>query len=227
MKKKYSLQEFQDIIKKLRSENGCPWDRVQTHETLKPCIIEEAAEVNAAIRILQKTGDSENLCEELGDVLLQVVMHSQIAQEEGEFTLDDVISMVSEKMIRRHPHVFGQVLAENTEQVLKNWEEIKKQEKSEQSWITSELRSIPEELPALIRGQKVLKKAGNTYNVKKSLEESIDTIKERVNELNHPKEVEETIGEILMEIVNIAQLSKLNAEMILRDRIDDFIEKYE
>ncbi|RDU24484.1 MazG family protein [Anaerosacchariphilus polymeriproducens] len=227
MKKKYSFEEFQDIMKQLRSEDGCPWDRVQTHETLKPCIIEEAAEVNAAIRILQKTGDSENLCEELGDVLLQVVMHSQIAQDAGEFTLDDVISMVSEKMIRRHPHVFGQVIAESTDQVLNNWEEIKKQEKKEQSWITSELRDIPVEFPALVRGQKVLKKAAGTYKVNKALEESVNNIKEKAKVLKNSEEVEAAIGEILMEIANIAQLSKLNAEMILRDKIDDFIEKYE
>lgn len=134
-KKTYTMDDFIHIIEKLRSENGCPWDKEQTHESLKPCMREEAAEVLAAIRILDKTGNPENLREELGDVLLQVVMHSQIAKEEGLFTLEDVVQEVSEKMVRRHPHVFGSVQADNSSQVLKNWEEIKKAEKQGKEWV--------------------------------------------------------------------------------------------
>ena len=129
MNKNNTFEEFLKIIETLRGENGCPWDREQTHTSLKPCVMEEAAELVCAIRIYDQTGNSENMQEELGDLLLQVVMHSQIAQEEGLFTIEDVINTVSEKMIRRHPHVFGSVHAENSDQVLNNWEEIKKAEK--------------------------------------------------------------------------------------------------
>ena len=106
MNKNNTFEEFLKIIETLRGENGCPWDREQTHTSLKPCVMEEAAELVCAIRIYDQTGNSENMQEELGDLLLQVVMHSQIAQEEGLFTIEDVINTVSEKMIRRHPHVF-------------------------------------------------------------------------------------------------------------------------
>ena len=133
MKKNYSYEEFVEIIRKLRSKDGCPWDREQTHESLKSCLIEEAYEVIEGIDLLEKTKDPANLCEELGDVLLQVVMHSVIAEEEKNFTIQDVINGISEKMVRRHPHVFGDVVAETSSEVLENWEEIKKKEKEETS----------------------------------------------------------------------------------------------
>lgn len=124
------FEKFKQIIARLRAEDGCPWDREQTHMSLKPACIEEAAEVICGINILDQTGDPDNLKEELGDLLLQVVMHAQIAEEEGLFTMDDVIKGVSEKMIRRHPHVFGETVVADSGEVLANWEEIKKQEKS-------------------------------------------------------------------------------------------------
>ena len=126
MEKSYSFAELVDIIRNLRSENGCPWDREQTHESLKPCLTEECVEVIQAI----DNKDDENLCEELGDVLLQVLMHSQIAEEEGRFTIDDVINEIARKMIRRHPHVFGDGHADTSAEVLLNWEKIKKAEKA-------------------------------------------------------------------------------------------------
>ena len=125
-----NFEEFQKIIARLRAPGGCPWDRDQTHSSLKAACIEEAAEVICGIRILDETGHPDNLKEELGDLLLQVVMHAQIAQEEGLFTMDDVIQGISEKMIRRHPHVFGDASASDSDQVLKRWDEIKKQEKN-------------------------------------------------------------------------------------------------
>ena len=158
MSKQYTFDEFVKIIEALRSENGCPWDKVQTHESLRACMMEEAAELLGAIRIYQKTGNAENMQEELGDILLQAVMHSVIASEEGLFTIDDVISGISEKMIRRHPHVFGSADIQGNEALLQNWEEIKKQEKEGKSWITSPLREIPAELPSLTRAVKVTKK---------------------------------------------------------------------
>ena len=125
-----SFDEFVRVIARLRAEDGCPWDREQTHGTLKAPCIEEAAEVVCGINILEETGNPENLKEELGDLLLQIVMHAQIAEEEGLFTIDDVIRNVTEKMIRRHPHVFGTAKAETSAEVLKAWDEIKKKEKA-------------------------------------------------------------------------------------------------
>lgn len=130
MNKQYTFEDFVNIIDELRSEHGCPWDREQTHGSLKPCMLEEAREVVEGIDIYEETGDADNLCEELGDVLLQVVLHSRIAREEEIFTLDDVIQGICEKMIRRHPHVFGDRNAKNAGEALMTWEEIKQQEKT-------------------------------------------------------------------------------------------------
>ena len=123
------FEKFNDIIKTLRAPDGCPWDREQTHVSLKKACIEEAVELVAGIDMYEKTGNADNMKEELGDLLLQVVMHAVIAEEEGLFSMDDVIKTVSEKMIRRHPHIFADAKAETSEEVLKNWDEIKKKEK--------------------------------------------------------------------------------------------------
>ncbi len=124
--KKYTYEDFLEIIAKLRAPGGCPWDQKQTHESLKECLLEESNEVLAAI----DSRDDENLCEELGDVLLQVVMHAQIAAEEGRFTMEDVVQGVSEKMVRRHPHVFGDIKVNSVEEGLDLWNAIKAQEKA-------------------------------------------------------------------------------------------------
>ena len=124
------FDEFRSMIARLRAEDGCPWDREQTHMSLKAACIEEAAEVIAGINILDRTGNAENLKEELGDLLLQIMMHSCIAEEEKLFTIEDVVRGITDKMIRRHPHVFGDITVSDSTEVLKNWEEIKKQEKS-------------------------------------------------------------------------------------------------
>ena len=142
---RYTYEDLLEIIKTLRGEHGCPWDKVQTHESLRPCMTEEAAELLAAIRIYGQTGNFENMVEEL----LQVVMHARIAEEEGLFTMEDVVDEVSRKMVRRHPHVFGTGSAETPDEVLVNWEEIKKEEKKDKDWVKSPLREIPQELPAL------------------------------------------------------------------------------
>lgn len=127
--RKYTLEDFVDIVATLRGENGCPWDKEQTHESLEKCLRDECEEVIEAI----EKKDDDNLCEELGDVLLQVVMHSQIATEEGRFTLEDVIDGVAKKMVRRHPHVFAGVKLETEEERLAMWNSIKKQEKEEKN----------------------------------------------------------------------------------------------
>ncbi len=128
------IERLKEIVQTLRSEHGCPWDREQTHTSLKPECIEEAAEVISGINILEATGDAENLKEELGDLLLQVMFHSVIAEEEGLFTFDDVAKVVSDKMVRRHPHVFSSVTYESEEDLHVAWAEIKRQEKEGKEW---------------------------------------------------------------------------------------------
>lgn len=128
------IKRLEDIVKKLRSEDGCPWDRVQTHETLKPECIEEAAEVLCGINILRETGDPANLKEELGDLLLQVMFHAVLAEEEGLFTFDDVAKGICDKMVRRHPHVFEGVEFASDEERHAAWEKIKKAEKAGREW---------------------------------------------------------------------------------------------
>ena len=123
------FEELITVVKRLRAEDGCPWDREQTHASLKAAVIEEAAEVICGINILEATGNPDNLKEELGDLLFQVVMHARIAEEEGLFSLDDVVSGIRDKMIRRHPHVFGDEKVRDAAEVVENWEEIKRMEK--------------------------------------------------------------------------------------------------
>lgn len=231
--KKYTYEDFLEIIKTLRSENGCPWDKEQTHESLRPCMMEEAAEVVAAIRIFNQSGNYENLREELGDVLLQVVMHSQIAAEEGLFTMEDVVNEVAEKMVRRHPHVFGDVSVDGSGQVLENWEEIKRKEKEGKTYIQSPLREIPMELPALTRAVKVLKKVDKLYEAGQDYPAAVDKLQKAVERLafctpaNYDKEIEGNIGDILMAVSDIARICKLSQEQILADRIEEIIERYE
>lgn len=124
-----SFDELKEVVRRLRAPDGCPWDKEQTHSSLKPGCIEEAVEVLCGINVYEKTGNAENLKEELGDLLLQIVMQAQIAEEEGIFTIDDVVKGITEKMVRRHPHVFGDVKVSSTGEVLLKWEEIKAKEK--------------------------------------------------------------------------------------------------
>lgn len=235
MKKQYSFEEFTDIIKVLRSENGCPWDREQTHNSLKPCMTEEAAELLAAIRIYDTCGNYENMREELGDILLQVVMHSQIASEEGLFSIEDVITEISEKMIRRHPHVFGDVKADTADEVLSNWDDIKKQEKENQSWVESPLREIPPELPSLARATKVLKKQDKLYEETPDCKETILLLKNAVSDLENilddkdmdKEKLENCFANTLLYMSNIAMKNKISAEQLLTDKIEEIIDKYE
>lgn len=244
----YTIEEFKDIIEMLRSENGCPWDRVQTHESLKPCMMEEAAEVLAGIRILNQTGNGENLKEELGDVLLQVMMHSQIAKEEELFAFEDVVDDISRKMIRRHPHVFVQepVNVDSVEQVLTNWEDIKKKEKQGKEWAAQPLREIPMELPALTRGTKVIKKLNKLYQPQPDLKaiiqdlcaysEKVGLLAEQLdgsegtgtdNEKNLKQELETQLSELLWQICEISAKMGVTSEQILDNKIADTIDKYE
>ena len=144
------FEELQNIMARLRAPDGCPWDREQTHFSLKAACIEEAAEVICGINILEDTGDADNLIEELGDLLLQVVMHAQIAEEEGLFTMDDVIQGISEKMIRRHPHVFGEETVSDSGEALDKWGDIMKKEKAGKEWTEIYLPGAFDEAKELI-----------------------------------------------------------------------------
>lgn len=224
----HGFEKLREIIKVLRSENGCPWDREQTHNSLKPCILEEAAEVAASIRIYEKTNDDSNMKEELGDVLLQVMMHSRIAEEESRFSVDDVIDGICEKMIRRHPHVFGDLELSNSDQVLETWEEIKQKEKQNQPFAKSPLKEIPIELPSLTRACKVQKKADKLYDTSKSAKDSIEAVKEALNQLDSDdNNYYNEIGEILFNCANIARLYKVDPEQALTDKIEDLIDEKE
>ena len=233
MEKQYSFEDFVKIIERLRAKDGCPWDREQTHDSLRPCMMEEAAEFVSSIRIYHESGSAENMREELGDILLQVVMHSVITQEEGLFTMDDVIEEVSEKMIRRHPHIFGTVQVDSSAEVLQNWDEIKKKEKEGKSWIESPLREIPKELPSLTRGSKVLKKIDKLYKAAPDRAENAEKLLETVKELaacdekTEKAKVETLLGDALLGLCEIARREKIPAEQVLMDRIEELIEANE
>lgn len=227
MEKKYDFKDFTDIIKILRSENGCPWDREQTHESLKQCMIEECYEVVDAIN----NEDMPNLREELGDVLLQVVMHAVIAEETNKFTIDDVIQDISEKMIRRHPHVFGAKQARTTEDVLQTWEQVKQEEKQEYTGADA-LNRIPRALPANIRAQKVQKKAAKFGMEFENYEQVLDKVYEELKELEEARklgnntQIEEEFGDLIFSIINLSRFLHINAENSLTNATDKFINRF-
>lgn len=226
MDKTYSFDEFMDIVKKLRSKDSCPWDREQTHESLKQCLLEECYEVIEAIN----NKDGANLCEELGDILLQVAMHSAIAEEEKDFTISDVITKESEKMIRRHPHVFGDVKADTAEEVLKNWDAIKDLEKDEKD-PKKELEKIPKALPANIRAEKVQKKAVKFGLELGSSSEAINEISERLEKLKDTittgdnSQILDEYGWLVFNIIKLSLILQINAEYSLTNATNKFINR--
>lgn len=226
MDKTYNFDDFCGIIEELRSEHGCPWDREQTHVSLKQCLVEEAYEVLEGIDEFENTKDFDNLREELGDLLLQVIMHSVIAKEEGLFTIEEVINEIAKKMIRRHPHVFGDVLVQSSEGVIKNWEDIKKQEKSSKQREDG-FESIPKAFPALLRAQKVVKKSNKMYGegafwTDSEWKKEIATLS---SEKEEQKKLEDTLGRVLFEACKLAQKKHLNAEQCLSEYINRYIQK--
>lgn len=214
------LEKFAEIIAKLRDPNGgCPWDLEQTYQTMPPHILEEAYEVVEAIN----QDDRKELKEELGDLLMQVVFLSQLAQEEGAFTLDDVIDGITDKIIRRHPHVFGEIKAENSDEVLKNWENIKQQERYQKEQF-SILDNVPIALPSLLRAAKLQKRCAKVGFDWSELEPTIQKVEEELQEVRdeilkqpqNPQAIEEEIGDLLFATVNVARYLKLNPEEALR-----------
>lgn len=225
--KKNSLTELVSIMERLRGPDGCPWDREQTVEDLVPYIIEEAYEVISAI----DERSSEMLKEELGDLLFQIIFICQINRERAEFDINDVISASVEKMVRRHPHVFGDATAETSEDVLLNWSRIKRREKKGSEG-SGYLSGIPEHLPALLKAHKVSEKVSragfdwkNIDNVFQKVDEEIAEFKTAFHKKNL-KEMEEEIGDILFTLVNVSRFLEINPENALRKTIGKFITRF-
>lgn len=220
-----NLEKLIDIIKTLRSENGCAWDREQTHYSLKKNMIEEAYEAVDAI----EDNDANHLKEELGDVLLQVVLHSQIAKEAGEFTIEDVAKGISDKLIHRHPHVFGDVKVSSTSEILDNWEKLKAEEKKHR---TSVMDGVSRSQAALMSAQKISKKAvsvgfewPNEESLWECFESEVCEFKDAIK--NHDKEnAEEELGDILFAAVNLARWNKIDAEQALLKANRKFMHRF-
>jgi len=219
------FQKLCEIVAKLRAPGGCPWDREQTHESLLPAVIEEAYEVTEAAR----AKDDVHFCEELGDLLLLVVMHAEIARETGRFNIDEIIGEVSDKLVRRHPHVFGTSDARDSGAVLKQWEAIKREEKKADS---HHLASLAKALPALMRAQKAQSKAARVNfdwadlrDVVAKIEEEVREIKEATTSRDRAM-MEDEIGDVLFAVVNLARKCKIDAESALQGGTDKFVTRF-
>jgi tetrapyrrole methylase family protein/MazG family protein len=221
------FDQLVQVFAALRSENGCPWDREQTHESIKPDLIEETYEVIEAI----DAGDATKLREEIGDLLANVMLHAQIARDEGEFDISDVIKTLTEKLIRRHPHVFGDQEANNADQVVKNWEQIKRSESGYEDR-KSALDGVPDHLPNLQRAQKLQRKAArvgfdwnNVSDVLPKIDEEIAELKENIQDGNR-EEIELEIGDLLFSIVNLCRFLDVQAEEALRKASRKFVRRF-
>lgn len=216
------------VVAALRSENGCPWDKAQTHETLKPDLIEETHEVIEAI----DAKDSRKLAEELGDLLMQVMLHAQIAKDDGVFSINEVIQSITDKLVRRHPHVFGGINVRNTDEVLKNWEEIKRSEAGYEDR-HSVLDGIPRHLPSLMRAQTIQRKAARVGFDWDSVSDVFPKIEEEIQELKSSvaaaevEAIEIEIGDLLFSIVNLCRFLGVEAEEALRKSNRKFINRFQ
>jgi len=216
----YAMTDLLQVMRVLRSENGCPWDKEQDHQSLKPYLLEEAYEVIGAI----DSGNAEELCEELGDLLLQVVFHSEIAAEEKKFSFFDVITAVTEKLIRRHPHVFADTVAKTSQEVLHSWQQIKKAEKKEQD----SLFKLETYLPALLRAQKLQRQAASVGFDWPDITGAWGKLQEELKELKDAYKsglaarIEEELGDVLFATVNVARFLQVDAEQALAAAVEKF-----
>ena len=224
----YNVKPITDVMNTLLGENGCPWDKEQTHESLRKNLLEEAHEVVEAI----DSQDMGHLKEELGDVLLQVVFHAKLAEQEGHFNLNDVVDAITEKMIRRHPHIFADVKADDAETVLTNWEEIKKKEKGGKGEAESKsiMSKLPPTLPALMKAEKVQQKAhrvgfdwDDAEGPKAKIIEELDEIDAA---MRGDGDVEEEIGDLLFSAVNLARFAKVDPEQALNRSVQKFVDRF-
>jgi MazG family protein len=234
---------FEDLIslqKRLRAPNGCPWDREQTHETLRPFLAEETYEVLDAL----DARDTGKFANELGDLLLQIVFHAELASEAGKFDISDVIRAVHSKMVRRHPHVFGKVKAGSSAQVLKNWEQIKAEERASEEVsgakdTDSVLDGVPHELPALLEGYQLSRRASNVGFDWENAEGILEKIREEVDEIraalasvpakgaNKDFEVEHEVGDLFFTVVNLARFVSADPERALKSANRKFKQRFQ
>ena len=224
----YTVDDLRNIMARLRGENGCPWDRVQTHESLKRSMIEECYEAIEAL----DNHDDKMFSNELGDCLLQIVFHARIAEERGAFNFDDVVNEICTKLISRHTHVFGEVKADNAEEALAEWEKQKKSEKGLKSF-TDALKDVPKNFPALIRAEKIQKKAakaGFDWNdisgAEEKLYEEISELKEALKSANQD-EINEEYGDLLFAAVNVGRFANADPELSLTAATNKFISRFE
>ena len=225
-KKRYTFADLVKVMDKLRSRDGCPWDKQQTHESLKRYLIEESYEVLEAI----DDNDMNSLYDELGDVMLQIVFHAKIAQQNGEFDISDVTTAICEKMISRHSHIFGSAVAHTPGDVIKNWEVIKKQEKNHNTQ-TDVLKGVPKSMPALLRSGKVQHKAAHIGFDFEQAEQAIEKLREEIVEIEQDikagKDLAEECGDLLFSAVNVVRLLGIDPEITLQNATDKFIRRFE
>lgn len=227
IKDKYNVEDFRKIIAVLRAPGGCPWDAEQTHESIRRNVIEEAYELAHAI----DSGDGENLREELGDLLMQVIFHTCMEEEKGNFNLDDVADTACKKLVFRHPHVFGNVVCENSEEVLKTWDEVKRIEKAQKT-VTSTMEGVAETLPALWRAEKVQKKASVTGFEWPDVSYAMAKLREEIDELSEgiaasdADNIEEELGDVLYAAVNVARHTGVDPEKALHRACEKAINRF-
>ena len=224
---RHSVDGLMQVMRRLRAPGGCPWDAEQTHESLKKSLLEECYEVIDAI----DRNDPDDLCEELGDLLLQIAFHVVIEEEHAAFTLRDVATGIANKMIFRHPHVFGSVHVENSDEVLVNWEKLKKQEKHQES-VASAMDSVPKSFPALLRAYKIQKKAADVGFDWDSAEEALPKVHEEADEVldaiksGDGAHIEEEVGDLFFAAVNVARLKKVDPDLALTYATDKFERRF-
>lgn len=227
VKQNYGIGDLLEITELLRSGNGCPWDREQSHGSIRANVIEEAYEVAEAI----DSGDAESLREELGDLLLQVVFHAQIDKEGGGFDFDAVCDGICKKLVYRHPHVFGEVKADTSGEVLKNWDELKSASKGGET-LSERLENVPKLLPALTRAEKVGRKAADAGFGVKDAGEALSVLKSAVNGLEtavshkNEDEIEEIFGDVLFACCNLRRFLKKDSEKALTISVNRFIMRF-
>ena len=221
------IDRLLEIMRRLRAEGGCPWDREQTLETLKAFVIEESYELLDAI----DSGDTQKHKEELGDLLLQVVFQAQIRQEEGAFAFDDVVERLNEKLVRRHPHVFGDEKVADAKEVLTNWEAIKAKEKT--TGRRSVVEGVPRHLPALMKAHQVQSRAARVGfdwpavgEVVAKIEEEMGEVKEALRE-GERERIRAEIGDLLFAVVNLSRFQQFSAEEALAGTVDRFVRRFQ
>ncbi len=223
-KENYTFDDLVEIVRILRAPNGCMWDREQTHKSIRRNFIEETYEVVEAI----DTDNTELLKEELGDVLLQVVFHACIEQENNVFDINDVADGVCKKLIYRHPHVFAKTDVNSTEEILTNWDALKQKEKNQKT-VTDSLKSVARSLPSLIRAEKIQKKAAKAGFDWQNVNQAIDKVREELYEIQNANEnaINEEVGDMLFAAVNVARMLKVEPEQALEKAADKFIVRFE